>query len=267
MFLQKIVNFIAEKEYNRVRILEKDIGYSLKFNALSPNWINSQMIFDMTGVWRNFGIDARGINYFTVGQIENNISTRFSPQSPYYQSWFGGYLVQFSENRQWSIDDHFSLAIADQKQWLSLYKDPQPFAKVMNESVKKLQSIKINGKTANLYQGIIQSHTDVGKRKRSLTFPIITHAFAHHLVRQNQSVKAEGKNFIPKWDKTSPIESFQQIDLEGYIAIIELGEFIKVVLYGNGAKFIDKYNKKHNTFQSIKKELLKQIREVKVVRV
>ena len=136
--LYNFIKPLANLSYNITKRFEKKLGYRVSFN-LPKGWINGLMTFDMTSVWKKYGIDAKGINYFSIGHIKNNLSTRFVPNSKYYQAWLGGYLVKFSGKRNWDIKEHFKLAKADQLNWLKLYGDPEPLAKVQHHETKLIK--------------------------------------------------------------------------------------------------------------------------------
>lgn len=266
MIIEMLAKPIAENAYKQARLVEKSVGYQINLtNSLNDHWINSYMLFDMTSVWKNFGIDAVGVNYFTMGHLKNNISSRFVVESPYYQSWFGTYLVRFNEERDWSINDHFRLAEADQKEWLKMYGDQNPIAKIDFESAMKVKTLKISGYNADLYKGDIRSHSDVGKGGRKLMFPFLTAAFAHHMNRSNPVLHLRAKHFSPKWHRDSPSTlPFQDVLLRGYIAIVTITKTTKAVIYANGAIFQQKNGNNVNTFQQIDEELMDLIPKIKI---
>jgi len=267
MILDLLVKPWVAKDYAKALEKEKEIGYKLKLNKLTPNWIDGQMVFDMTSIWQSAGIKAKGVNYFTIGAVKNDYSSRFAYKSPYYQAWLGGYIVKFSKSRRWSINDHFELGVADQKAWLSQYGDPNPYAKIDLNNIKKHKPIKAGGYKAELFEGSIYSHTDVGKGKKPLLFPLFMTGFAQTINKSNQSLNLKAKNLIPpKWAKNLPVKSFQKIQLHGFIAIISITRYIKAVIYSNGVIFKDNKGKNYNTFKEIKPELKKLIQLVQIVK-
>jgi hypothetical protein len=70
----------------------------------------------MTKTWHRAGLDASGVNYFTIGKVVNGNSTWFDFASDYYQSWLGGYMVKLANPAKWTLKDHYNLALADQEQ-------------------------------------------------------------------------------------------------------------------------------------------------------
>jgi len=267
MVLDAIIKPLVDSEYHHTLNKEKEIGYRLKLNKLSPNWIDGQMVFDMTRTWHRAGIKAKGVNYFTIGAIKSNCSSRFDYQSPYYQAWFGGYIVKFSQLRKWAIKDHFNLGIADQEGWLKLYGDPKPYAEVNYSSFKKLSPISIGKYKAQLFEGSIYSHTDVGRRKKSILFPLYMAGFAQTFNKSNPNLQLKAKHLLPQeWSTRIPVRSFQKIELRGYVAVVHVAEYIKALIYGNGVIFKDSGGKKHNAFGKINAELKSLIKAVEIIK-
>lgn len=122
-----------------------------QFNYVAPGFAPIQTI-DMTQFWSQFGFPERGTNYYTSGGPATPSTAnweRFNPQSPYYQVWFGTYIVSnFSAAAEWdspnleisdvqaSVARTLQLAAADQIVWLSGYLDPHPNATIDQSSVK-----------------------------------------------------------------------------------------------------------------------------------
>lgn len=125
------------------------------------------MIFDMSHVWKTFGLDAIGVNYFTIGAVKNGLSTRFDAKSPYCQAWLDGYIDRFAKPHAWTLEDHFKLGVADEKNWLKLYGDQNPFVEVDLSSPKNKGKITIDGYEGTLYEGNIWSDLTPNVRWRS----------------------------------------------------------------------------------------------------
>ena len=267
MFLDLIVRQWVNHDYQNGLEKEKIIGYKLALNKLGPGWINGQMVFDMTGIWRAAGIEAQGVNYFTIGAVENNHSSRFDYRSPYYQAWLGGYLVKFAQSRTWQINDHFKLGEADQKAWLAQYGDPKPQAAVNYQKIIEHKPIIIDKFRAKLYEGSIGSHTDVGKGRRPLLFPLYMTGFAQTFNKSKLGLKLKARNLTPEnYRESLPISSFQPIELHGFVAIAAITKYIKAVVYANGAIFKDQQGNQYNTFDKLKPEFLRLMKAVKIYR-
>lgn len=263
MFLNTLTKPFSYIYYFLTKRLEKKLGYKLVLPK-DKNWIDGTMIYDMTPVWKKHGINAGGINYFTIGVIKDNISTRYNYLSPYYQAWLGGYLVRFSEDREWNADDHFNLGSADQKNWLEMYGDHNPYVKLgKTKFIKNIQLGKYKGK---LYEGSGLSDTDVGGEKKSLILPILLSGFANILTISNPKLQLNYKNFIPNI-KNNQLEHFQKISLKGYVLIVELKNRIKAVFYVNGSIFRDNFGKKYDYFENLKEKLLHLITQINILEV
>jgi hypothetical protein len=267
--LTKIVSrWIANRAFKEAKLREKNIGYHIQLlNKLNKNWINSCVLVEMSSVWKKFGLEAIGLNYFTIGLPARNLSSRFIPESPYFQSWFGAYLVKFDESREWQINDHFRLAVADQIEWLKMYGDPNPKAIIDFDNISHLGKIDLpNNYKANLFKGFIKSHVDVGEAKRPWMFPLLISAFSYHMQKNNPKVKIGAKTFNPRWNPKYPLRSYQDITLQGYVAIAEISPYIKTVIYANGAIFKDVSGKENNYFHHIENELIALIKNVQILK-
>ncbi len=262
MLLDLLTKPLTYLYYLHTERLEKKLGYKLLLPN-NKNWIEGIMIFNMTPVWRKFGIEATGINYFIIGAINDGVSSRYDYNSPYYQAWLGGYVVKFKKNRKWSAADHFHLGTADQKQWLSVYGDPNPFVKF--DKILSTKTVTIGGFKGNMYEANGWSNSDVGDCKKSLSFPIMLSGFANIFMISNPKLHLSYKNFIPKTDNN--LQPYQKIYLKGFVFITDLGNNVKAVLYVNGAEFKDKNGEIHDSFRNIKRELLDLISGIQIAKV
>ena len=263
--LETLVSPIVQIHYAYTKKREKEMGYSLTFHNLAPHWINGLMIFDMSHVWKKFGLNAIGVNYFTIGAVKNGLSTRFDAKSPYYQAWLGGYIVRFAKPHAWTLEDHFKLGVSDQKNWLKLYGDQNPFVEVDLSSLKNRGKITIGEYEGALYEGNIWSDTDIGKGKSFLPLPLLMSGGAHHFNKDNPHLNVNYQNFIPKWKQNAePLAPYQKILLKGYIGLIPLNATTKVMLYANGCEFTDKRGEKYDHFKTIKEELRALLEKVEI---
>ncbi len=62
------------------------------------------------------------------------------------------------------------------------------------------------------------------------------------------------------------INAYESLELDGYVAIFDLPEGVKIVLYGNGA-IVNPKNSTTDTFTALKQDLLKAIRTCEIVRI
>ncbi len=265
--LDNVAKPIAYLVYQRVLGRERELGYRLKLSPDKNRWLGNGIPFDMSSVWKKFGLDAIGVNYLTVGSLINNVSSRFDISSPYYQAWLGGYIVRFRSSRKWTLEDHFKLGVADQKNWLQLYGVKNPSVEIENKSVADLGQISISGYNGRLYRGIIKSNTDVGNNYNNIYLSAIWAGGTCFYKKYDPDLVLTYKSFIPDWTDIEPLSPYQVIDLEGYIAILEIDERTKAILYANGARFTDKNGKIINTFKMLDRSLLEDLKRFEIAKV
>lgn len=252
MILETIAKPFAFLSYQHVKKIERQLGYALELNQDSSKWIDGTMIFDMTPVWGKYGIEATGVNYFTIGKVSKGISSRFDSNSPYYQTWLGGYIVRFPKSRKWSIDDHFHLGEADQKNWLSIYGIKKPIADIDFDRIINHGSFGIENYKGTLYQGGGKSNTDVGNKINRLYLSALWAGGSYFFKGSNPELEIAYSSFIPDWKNEKRLSPYQVIHLEGYVVIIEIDSRIKAILYANGCSFTDKKGKKLILFGNYK---------------
>ena len=248
-----IYKFFAKFFYlPRMRRLDREIGCSLKFNYIPADFIQSIMTCEMTKTWKNFGLDIiKGKNHFTIGKIENGVSSRFIKDSIAYQSWLGAYTVRLASEKMFSPQDHFKLAIADQNSWLRWYGDQHPITTTEGFTPINTEELVLGNFKGTLYEFGCQTHSDVGATRltRKLLYAADGEAVLYSL--GNPMLHFKPKNFVPK-ETDKPYET---IDLQGYIAIFDIKPNVKVVLYANGTK---------ETFPQLKDDLLAFLRGCKI---
>lgn len=151
------------------------------FAFIAPGWTNPPNTIDMTQFWAPAGLPETGINtYLSGGPLPGNTTwERFDPLSPFYQVWFGTYVVQhFAFASEWdhrkvevtdipnSIARVMELAVIDQIAWLTGFRDPAPLAQIVPETVHVVP-------VSNGYFAItadMLSHSDVGN---PVPFPFV----------------------------------------------------------------------------------------------
>jgi len=263
-----IINFLIKAcagfVYSGVKNREKQLGYKIVFPKLSPHWIDGTVLYDMTSIWKKAGLNAIGVNYFTIGELKNEISTRFDPESSYYQAWLGGYLVKFTNPYEWSLEDHYKLAIADQKNWLKVFGDKKPFVEIDYKSAKAIEKITIAGYKGKLYEGGIWSDTDMGNGNNNFFLTVGMKAMSYWFEKNNPRLSLFDQQLFPKWNKNQLLDSYQKIYLFGYCAIVEVTNTVKAILYINGAKYTDKNGKNYDSFSLLYKEFKKLIKEIEI---
>ena len=259
--LEKLARFAQRIWLPRFKRIEDAIGYKLIFRNIPSDYINGWMACEMTKTWKKFGLDVeRGANYFTMGSIHDGESSRFDPDSVKYQSWLGGYTVKLEHEVNWTPEDHFKLAVADQNNWLRHYGDPRPVTDIEGWNFVPVGEIQIDQHSGQLYEFGCTTDDDVGSGYNTIKLRFTSAWIAASFNLLNPDLKLRGDEFKPrKSDKV-----YGRVRLLGYFAIFDIAERVKVVLYGNG--FIDE--RKHvNTFTVLKDNLLNAIKFCEIVAV
>ncbi len=262
MTLEIIFKPLLLLAYFITKIKERRLGYSLVFDNLPNTFIQGHVVFEMDQVWQNEGLNAVGTNYFTFGATNNGLSSRFNADSPYYQSWLGGYIVKFNQNKSWNINDHFLLAKADQNNWLKIYGNNKPKVEIDSKEIDELGEVEISNYRGHLFRGNIFSNTDVGDGKISFYNRLKIAGLAIYFNQSNPSLNIDSSQLIPYPNRD--LESYQPIKLRGYIAILNITESVKVVLYVNAAIYTDKNGKEYDNFKVLDKELLQMIKNINI---
>lgn len=226
--LQKLIQTIFIPKAERA---EKKIGYQLFFRSIPDCFLNGVVRWDETTTWKKFGLDLEvGVNYWTIGRLMNGVSSRFDSGAPEYQSWLGGYLVKLASNRPWTVEDHFKLAIADQNSWLKTYGDPRPITSIEGWAFNQIDKIQIGKYSGRLYEGGCTTHSDIGGGYKKIKPRIISCGIAALFNSLNPNLFLRGNQLRPN----TANDSYKTLKLRGYIAIFDIAENRKIVLYGNG---------------------------------
>jgi hypothetical protein len=188
------------------------------FPSPPPAWI-SAMKNQMNEIWDP--IKADGVNYFMFAGPRTLVSTfseRSNPQSPYYQSWVGGYVIK---RRDGTVPDDlqswaWQVTTLDQRSWLSTMGDPRPLAE--SDSATNAGEITIDGRKLPLWHGIMRSHSDLSDHP---TGPLAT------LI-----------GMPPKSTWPGGVESFHDVTLDGYfVCWVEPVHHVSVVIYAVSASY------------------------------
>lgn len=257
--LQKITNSIFRPKFRR---FENKIGYKLYFRNIPERFVKGLVEWDITDTFKKFGLDIEeGMDYWTLGHIINGISSRFDRNAPEYQSWLGGYIVKLVSKQTWIEEDHFKLAIADQNSWLHTYGDPKPMTSTEGWRFNKIGPINAGQYSGILYEFGCTTHSDVGNGKRPSKFHMETDIMADLFNLTNPKLEIKGPMLRPM----ALDSNYEILKLRGYIAIFNLEENVKVVLYGNGA-IVPKESGDVDTFEIIKNDLLKAMQSCEIVK-
>lgn len=264
MLIDNLIIPFATVAYLVSKFKEKRLNYQLNFTKLPNSWLQTKMVIEMDQVWKREGLDAIGTNYFTFGSLEEGISSRFNPKSSYYQSWLGGYLVRFNTQKMWTINDHFKLTQADQKNWLKLYGASNPKVDIDYKSVENLGEIKVSGFNGQLYKGDIYSSSDVGKGDINFYRKLQIAGLAFYMNRINPKLKLCYSNLVSVWTDENILDSYQYIQLRGYIVILNISDSVKGVLYVNAANYKDRNGKEYDNFKKLDNEMLDLIKSIEI---
>jgi hypothetical protein len=257
--LQKFAQFIFIPKVQRA---EKEIGHKLIFRHIPEDFINGWVAWDETDTWQKFGIDLEvGVNYWTMGKIIGGASSRFDRNDPEYQSWLGGYLVKLVSKQDWSVQDHFKLAIADQNSWLRSYGDPKPKTSIEGWKFVPVDVIQSGKYSGTLYEAGCTTDSDVGEGYKKIRPRLESLVIAALFNFSNPSLHLKGRMIRP----IRSINPYEVLKLRGYLAIFDVEERVKVVLYGVGA-IIPKKEGDVDEFLALKNDLLKAMRSCEIVR-
>ncbi len=261
--MKNILQFIGYMYSWYIRLLERKIGYRVEFTNIPNTWINGLVRFNMGPSWAKHGIRTWGVNHWTMGaRDKNGVSSRYDRNAKQYQSWLGAYLVKFKENREFTLQDHFSLAVADQKNWLYDFGDPNPCIEMPTGNIMSSKQIQINGYQGTLYDfsgGL--SHSDVGSKSNNSLCRRLMKGAAILLNISNPTLNIKYTNLIP----TDIHTEYETITLRGYIAVVSLGKNTYVVLYGNGTALSDdKGNETKDYTPTLKEDILRAFNAVRI---
>jgi hypothetical protein len=221
------------------------------------------MKFDMTRAWAKHNIRAVGVNYFTIGENINGVSSRFIRAAKQYQSWLGGYLVQFKDKKIFELQDHYNLAIADQKNWLRSFGDPEPFYEMPAEASLSPQLFTIGSYQGKLYEFTGgPSHSDVGRQNNRWYVRFRMAIMARMFMRSNPSLLLTAQNFTPPQGR----EDYELVTLKGFVAVVNIEPSIFLVLYGNGAAISDGGSER-DYFQDLRSDILSAFQSLRIEKV
>lgn len=246
----------------KIREVEAEIGCKLVFRNIPPEYINGWVSWDMTGNFKRFGLDIEaGADYWTMGKIVHDVSTRYDRNTPEYQSWLGGYTVKLASKRTWTVEDHFKLAIADQNSWLKTYGDPNPATSVQGWTFTPVGSIHNGPYAGALYEGGCTTDSDVGNRDNTFRPWLESIVMAALFNSSNPDLHLLSKELRPNTSS----KSYETLKLHGYIAIFDVEENVKVVLYGNGALVLRK-DGETDTFLALKNHLHNAMQSCEIIK-
>jgi hypothetical protein len=230
------------------------------FPDFTEIWLNGLVKLDLTKRWKEFGLNVTGVDYFTLGAVVNGVSTRFDPQAKQYQSWLGGYLVEFANSTDRRLQDFLDLAVVDQIDWLKHYGDPNPACTLSARNFRKMGDVNVGGYHGRVYEGGGVTHSDVGINASGPWLLLVTIFMATIFDLSNARLRSTYTDFLP----VTVQSSYSTVYLRGYVIVIRLEKDIYAVLYGNGAIFKDRLGTKRDTFENLGREILASLMAVKI---
>lgn len=247
----------------KIRAAEKRIGYKLVFSDIPKEYIQGIVSWDMSNTFKDAGLKIEvGMNYWTIGKIIHDVSSRFERKAVEYQSWLGGYLVKLAVEQHWTVEDHFKLAIADQNSWLHAYGDSKAMTSIKGWKFTEIGQIQNGQYIGKLYEGGCDTDSDMGNHDNNLKLKLESRVIAALFNLSNPKLHITGKEMRPK---VTP-KNYERLKLHVYIAIFDVEPKVKVVLYGNGT-ILKEHGKKIDTFKTLKEDLLKGMQACKIVKI
>ncbi len=216
------------------------------FRYVSTNWLNQVFTLNMDNIWQYYGIGARGQNYYffpkpTQARI---YSDRFNPESNYFQSWFGAYTIEDSNNTTYALSNNsinaqaiLQLSIADQKAWLISFAGlPNPSVSIDTSVALNVSQVQIDGRSGWKITGRLNSNVDVGVNNPQSNYPSLL--------------------IIPSIAWEGFVGSYANVKLEvvSYVWYASENKELNVVYY-NGVEFDDLSASHHRTLPQIFAEL------------
>lgn len=225
--LELLAQVMGPRVLRRMLGEQDRIGYKLSLKDSPKGWINAFMISDMTQTWQAANLKCNGLNYYTMGDIKDGLSTRFQKDDPMYQAWLGGYIVEYDSDKKRYVKDYCKLPEADQNKWLWHFGDRSADMRFNAPLFEKV--VKNNGIEGKLYSWTGTTHTDVGSKSRSLYTRGLMDGMAAILNKINSNLSLKGSFFVPKLSKG--VASYEPTELKGYFGVFEVSPKLAIVLY------------------------------------
>lgn len=228
-------------------------GVKPRFGYLPAPWISPMIKQEMNQIWEP--LNLKGMNYFTFAGPKNILAKfveRSNPYSPYYQAWFGVYIIKAPQGRErfgfdreeMDVKELGKLAVYDQNAWLKAAGDPNPL--VRGKHYEKAGKIRLGGIERALYEGAMSSHSDLSGNKESFLIRFL------------------GAPLKSTWERD--LTPHHVVTLNGVYCGWYSPEFeVTIVFYGCGSLFRASSGKTYNHFEKIKGELLKMAEGIEFV--
>lgn len=241
----------------------KRLGIYLDFGQIPKGWVQAIHPADLSSTWHKMGLPIEGVGYSTIGAIKNGqISTRFIPDSNYYQAWLGGYLIHpqttfgIDKDGEPVFSQFAQVAVADQIYWLRNYGCTQPQVTVIPDSIRLIHKLQHQDYRAWWIEAEILSNSDIGDRNR---YPngYFLYAIYEKMFERFGNIKLPLHSTLPPRTSLPPYHS---LNLKGNFEIVSIPEYqIWIILYGCGADWNGE-----DRFLQLKDEIISTIQKVKI---
>lgn len=257
---QTNVDKFVSMTYQRVSSQESATG--VKPAPLKPlgEW-SSFARQDMDGIWQRLSL--KGVNYYSLGEPKKseNYSQRSDSKSPYYQAWFGTYVIdaknQLFDFPNEDIDSKspnivpklLQIAVLDQSAWLYAMKDPGGIGStsvVHSNGQNDPIEINVDGHSAHLIEFSMTSHSDLTDSA-------------------GQLISLIGMPNKQSWQGN--LDAYHPIMIRGfYIYWFDKDDGTLKIIYGAGCSYTDKQNVKFDFYPQIKDGMLKMAKQLTYVK-
>ena len=217
---------------------------------------------DMDDIWQSLSL--KGVNYYSVGKPRpgSGYAQRSDFQSPYYQAWFGTYVID-AKNQLFDfpndeinnasgqvIEKLLSIGVLDQSSWLFAMKDPEGFksTSIINSGEKwKVREMVMDGQPAHMIEFSMNSHSDLTDSTGDL-------------------INFIGMPDIKTWQ--GKLKPYHPITIKGfYIYWYNKNDKTLKIIYGTGCSYMTGDQVKFDSYPILKDDMLKMAMDLKYIRV
>lgn len=237
---------------------ETHIGARPFFSGPTDHWLSPLLPLSYSRVWQPHGVS--GMNYISVALKSSNNGSEllpiFDPLSPYYQAWFGVYVlfsksgpVGFRDGRP-VPEELMALVVADQDEWQrKITGSILPGTKFVAESKPEEITLPKLAEKVSLFYGAITSYSvlippDEQSPEGQRYFRLPEKHLWSALVEPRHPLTLGGFGSA-WWDKPSGATFFA---------------------YGVGADFVDKNGQRHDYTGIVEPEVLRLLGSLSVRR-
>ncbi|HKV50294.1 MAG TPA: hypothetical protein VJO52_03760 [Gemmatimonadaceae bacterium] len=207
------------------------------FDSIPSGWVVEQNVMDRAWVT----LSMRGTNFYAYGGpvAPRTFASRSDPASPFYQAWFGVYVIADSAAAR--PDVPLQLGALDQRSWLGAMGDPQPAFTLTRTQARG--TVVVAGTTHPLYTYDATTHSDLSDGASPL---------AQHLGMPAEATWPTG------------LLSFHDIALHGYYTYwYDASRRLTVIVY-SGASSFDQSGTMRDNFPALDAAFLQMMRNVRL---